>query len=61
MKGENLVEVIKVTTSSGEEFYCLSDLLKAFKADFNKIEKLLMKENEYNLLSSNSKIWRLQE
>lgn len=60
-KNDSLVEVMKITTESDETFYCLTDFLKNFKADFKKIEKIKMRESEYNALNPNKKAWRLME
>ena len=54
-----MVEVIKITTNDGDEFYILSDMFRNFKADFKKIEKIVMKEFEYHKIPATNKAWRL--
>ena len=56
-----MVEVIKIITNSDSEFYILSDMFKNFKADFKKMEKILMKESEYNKIPFEKKAWRLMD
>ena len=58
MKGK-MIEVIKITTNDGDEFYILSDMLKNIESGFKKMEKIMMNESEYYKIPTTNKAWRL--